>query len=178
MSKTIDTIAEVEVTEANGAVEEVMDPDTVYAHLVRKDDGYHIIDFDGTEGPVCKETPDSEGTIWVVFTPNKSNRKYINKKKADKFFDENPGAQMDLYYKATKHLGATSARIPNESLIKYLSEEHQAEYKAIIARAQAAKQADKAKPMTELEKAKARLEKAKAALAKLEAEAAGETIAD
>lgn len=160
MSNTVDTTYEMEM------VEEIMDPNTVYAKLIRKDDGYHVIDFDGTEGAVCRISADGAGTEWVIFTPNKSNRKCINKKKADKFFDEGNG-EMDLYYKATKHIGSTSSRIPNEALIKYLSEEDQAEYKAIIARAMAAKEADKKKPMTEREKLEAKIAKAKEALAKL-----------
>lgn len=159
------------VDDVNATVEEVLDENTVYAYLVKREDGYHIIDHDGTEGPVCKVSPDGEGTEWVIFTPNKSNRKYINKKKADKIFAE--GAEnIPLYYKPTRKIGSTGTHIPNEKLIAYLPEAEQNEYRAIIARAIEAKNADKAKPMTELEKAKAKLEKAKAALAKLEAEAA------
>lgn len=154
-----------------------MDPNTVYAKLIKEEDGYHIVDFDGTVGPVCKVNNDGKdggGTDWIIFTPNTSNRKYMAKNKADKIFEE--GAEfIPLYYKATKHLDGVSSRIPNEKLISYLPEAEQAEYRAIIARAMAARDADKKKPLTELEKAELKLEKAKAALAKLQAEAAGET---
>ena len=80
---------------------------------------------------------------------------------------------MDLYYKATKTIGPVGTRLPNEKLISYLSAEDQAEYRAIIDRAIAAKNADKVQPKTELEKAQAKLLKAQAALEKLMAEAAG-----
>ena len=148
--------------------EEVMDPTVVYAKLVKREDGYHVIDFDGTEGPVCdKRTSDG----YIILTPNKSNRKCVNEKNAEEKF-ANGATHIDLYYKASKKLGSSAARIPNEKLISYLSEAEQEEYKAIIERAKAARDEAKAKPMTELEKAQAKLAKAQAALAKLEAQAA------
>ena len=149
------------------AVEEVFDENTVYATIVKKEDGYHVVDFDGTEGPVCKIV--DEGKT-IALSKNKSNRQWFNIAKAEAEIAEK--GHVDLYYKATKKLGAVGTHIPNEKLIAYLPEAEQNEYRAIIARAIEAKNADKAKPMTELEKAKAKLEKAKAALAKLEAEAA------
>lgn len=163
-------INDVETTETTEV--EVMDADTVYAQLVKKEDGYHIIDFDGTEGPVCKiSKPDDIGNKWIIFTPNKSNRKYIVLSKAEAFFAENPDGAIDLYYKATKKIGSSGTRIPNEKLISYLPEAEQEEYRAIIARAIAAKEADKKQPKTELEKAQDKLAKAKAAYEKLLAEA-------
>ena len=146
---------------------EEFDPNVVYATLVKKDDGYHVVDFDGTEGPVCKVTEEN----YIALTKNKANRQWFSGAKAEKIFAEG-ATEIPLYYKGTKHIGSSSSRLPNEKLISYLPEAEQNEYRAIIARAQAAKDADKVKPMTELEKAKAKLEKAKAALAKLEAEAA------
>lgn len=164
MSNTVDTTIDT-------AVE--MDPNTVYAKIIKEDDGYHVVDFDGSIGEVCKLC-DNDKTI--VLTKNASNRQWFNIAKAEKEIAEK--GFVELYYKGTKHIGSSSSRIPNEALIKYLPEEDQAEYKAIIARAMAAKEADKKKPMTELEKAQAKFEKAKAALAKLEAEAAGEPIGE
>ena len=149
------------------------DTDTVYAKIVKEDDGYHVVDFDGTIGPVCKIVDDGKT---IALTKNKSNRQWYNIAKAEAEIAEK--GCVELYYKATKHIGSSAGRLPNEKLISYLPEAEQNEYKAIIARAIEAKNADKKKPMTELEKAKAKLEKAKAALAKLEADAAGETIAD
>ena len=155
----------IEVVETT---EEIMDAETVYAQLVKKEDGYHVIDFDGTVGPVCNRRT-SDG--YIILTPNKSNRKCYNEKNAEKFFDENPDGAIDLYYKASRKIGSSGPRIPNEKLISYLPEAEQEEYRAIIARAIAAKDADKAKPMTEVEKAQAKLARAQAALDKLLAEA-------
>jgi hypothetical protein len=149
------------------ATEVVYDPEKVYATIVLRDDGFHVIDEDGTEGPVCKLCDAEDKTI--ALTKNASNRQWFNRAKAEAEIAEK--GFCELYYKATKKLGAVSRNnLPNAKLISYLSEELQAEYKAIIDRAIAAREADRKKPMTELEKAQARLEKAKAALAKLEAE--------
>lgn len=158
------------INDAVDTVEEVFDPETVYAKIIKEDDGYHVVDHDGTVGPVCKIVDDGKT---IALTKNKSNRQWFNITRAEAEIAEK--GHVELYYKGTKKLGSTGTRIPNEKLISYLPEAEQAEYRAIIARAIEAKNADKPKPMTELEKAKAKLEKAKAALAKLEAEAAGDT---
>ena len=150
-----------------------MDPNTVYAKIIKEEDGYHVVDFDGTVGPVCKLCDANDKTI--ALTKNASNRQWFNRAKADAEIAEK--GFVELYYKASKQIGPASSHIPNEKLISYLPEDLQAEYKAIIARAMAAREADKKKPLTELEKAQAKFEKAKAALAKLEAEAAGTTEA-
>lgn len=159
--------------ELNTTMTEEFDPNTVYAKIVKRDDGYHVIDFDGTEGPVCnKRTSDG----YIVLTPNKSNRKCINEKATEKAFAEG-ATEIPLYYKAPRQMNGTGTkRLPNEKLISYLPEELQIEYKAIIDRAIAARNDAKAKPMTELEKAQAKLAKAKAAYEKLLAEASGETV--
>lgn len=154
----------------NLVTEEIMDSNTVYAQIVKKEDGYHVIDFNGTEGPVCKLA--DEGKT-IALTKNKSNRQWFNLAKAEAEIAEK--GHVDLYYKATKTIGSSGPRIPNEKLISYLSPEEQEEYRAIIARAIAAKEADKAKPKTELEKAQEKLAKAKAAYEKMLAEAAGTT---
>lgn len=145
---------------------EVMDADTVYAQIVKKEDGYHVIDFDGTEGPVCKLA--DEGKT-IALTKNKSNRQWFNLAKAEAEIAEK--GHVDLYYKATKKIGSSGPRIPNEKLISYLPEAEQEEYRAIIARAIAAKEADKKQPKTELEKAQDKLARAKAAYEKLLADA-------
>jgi hypothetical protein len=141
-------------------------PDEVLARVVKREDGYHVIDRDGTEGPVCsKRTADG----YIILTPNASNRKNINEKNAEAFFAANPDGCIELTYKASRKLGDAPKTIPNAKLISYLSEEDQAEYKAIIDRAIAAREADRKKPMTDLEKAQAKIEKLKAQIAKLEA---------
>ena len=152
------------------------DPDTVLAKLVKRDDGYHVIDcVTGEEGPVCnKRTADG----YIILTPNSSNRKCVNEKNAETYFAANPDGSIDLTYKATRKLGESGPKLPNAKLIAYLSEEEQNEYKDIIARAIAARDAEKAQPKTDLEKAQARLAKAKAAYEALLAEAANDTIVE
>ena len=147
---------------------EEFDENTVYAKIIKEDDGFHVVDFDGTVGPVCKYCDADDKTI--VLTKNKSNRQWFNRKKAEAEIAEK--GYVELYYKASKHFGPSGAKLPNEKLISYLPEELQAEYKAIIDRAIKARNDAKAKPMTELEKAQAKLAKAQAALAKLQEEAA------
>lgn len=140
------------------------DPNEVLAKLVKLEDGYHVIDHDGTMGPVCtKMTVDG----YLILTPNASNRKNINFKNAEKFFAENPDGCIEFTYKPTRKVGAGGTKMPNEKLIAYLSPEEQEEYKAIIARAIAARDAAKAQPKTELEKAREKAEKAMAAYNKL-----------
>lgn len=132
--------------------------------------GYVVAQIvDGVEqvSEVCKIV--DEGKT-IALPANDSNRKYFNINKFEEAKDEN--GEMPLTYKASIKLGDRPARIPNEKLISYLPEDLQAEYRAIIDRAMAAREEAKAKPMTDLEKAQAKLERAKAALAKLEAEAA------
>lgn len=143
---------------------EVFDPNTVYATIVKKDDGFHVVDFDGTEGPVCKFCDENDKTI--VLTKNKSNRQWFNRAKAEAEIAEK--GHVDLYYKATRKIGEVSRNtMPNAKLISYLSEEDQAEYKAIMDRAIAARDADKKKPMSDKEKIQAKIAKLKAQLAEL-----------
>lgn len=146
-------------------------PDEVLAKIIKEGDDYHVVDMDGTVGPACKLV--DEGGKTIALTKNTSNRKWYNKAKADEAIAEQ--GFCPLTYKPTKVLGPVGSRstaLPNAKLIAYLSEEEQAEYKAIIDRAIAARDADKKKPMSEADKLRAKIEKAKAALAALEAEAA------
>lgn len=101
---------------------------------------------------------------------NAANRQWISIKKIEAARAAGE-KEIRLFYKTHRQPGSMTTHIPNEKLIAYLSEDLQAEYRAIVERAYAAREAAKAKPMTELEKAKARLEKARKALEKLEAEA-------
>ena len=143
---------------------EVLDPNSVYATIVKKDDGFHVVDFDGTEGPVCKFCDENDKTI--VLTKNKANRQWFNRAKAEAEIAEK--GHVDLYYKATRKIGANGPSLPNSKLIAYLDEADQAEYKAIIDRAIAAREADKKKPLTETEKIEAKIAKLKAQLAALD----------
>lgn len=147
-------------------------PDEVLAYLVKDGDEYFVEDLEGNRGNACIISKDD----YIALTPNKANRKWYRHTKADAQF-EGGIDKIPLYYKATKTFGPVGSRstaMPNAKLIAYLSEEEQAEYKAIIERAIAARDADKKKPMTEKEKLEAKIAKAKEALAKLEAEAAND----
>lgn len=147
-----------------------IDPDKVYATIIKDEEGnYHVVDEDGTVGPVCKLVDEGDRTI--ALTKNASNRKWFNRKKADEEIAEK--GHVDLYYKASKTFGPSSSHIPNEKLCeKYLTPEEFAEYKAIIEEAYKRRDEDKVKPKTELEKAQERVAKAKAAYEKLLAQTA------
>lgn len=143
------------------------------AYLVKREDGYHVEDLDANLGEVCKIG--GSGEEWIGLTANASNRQWIKIAKADKFFAENgDDAKMPLLYKPTRKLGegvSRSTKLPNEKLIRYLPEAEQEEYKAIIARAiqarDAEREANKKKPMTEAEKAQAKVTKLIAQLKEL-----------
>ena len=145
-------------------------PDEVLAYLVKDGEEYFVEDLEGNRGTACMISKDD----YIALTPNAANRKWYRHTKADAQFD-NGVDKIPLYYKASKvfgPIGSRSTAMPNAKLIAYLSEEEQAEYKAIIDRAIAARDADKKKPMSEADKLRTKIEKAKAALAALEAEAA------
>lgn len=160
----MNTVDAVEETVAEALVE-----GEVYAKIIKDEEGnFHVVDFDGTVGPICKFCDADDKTI--VLTKNKSNRQWFNRKKAEAEIAEK--GHVDLCYKASRHIGSIGNKLPNEKLVSYLPEAELAEYKAIIERAMKAREEAKAKPTTELEKAQARLARAQAALAKLEADAA------
>lgn len=140
----------------------------VVAHIIKDEDGFHVVDYDGTVGPVLKLESDG---LTLGLTKNASCRQWFKQAKVEAEIAEK--GKCDLTYKPHKTIGAIGTRMPNEKLISYLPEDLQAEYKAIIDRAIAAREADKAKPMTELEKAQAKLKRAQEALAKLEAAESG-----
>lgn len=152
-----------------------LDPNIVYAYIVKDDEGnYHVKDFDGTVGPTCKLVDEGDRTI--ALTPNKSNRKWYNRKKADEAIAAN--GECPLYYKESKHFGSGTTHLPNEKLIAYLSAEEQAEYKAIIDRAIAAREAERNRPMTEEEKLRKQIASYEATIAKLKAKQNAATSSD
>lgn len=135
--------------------------------VIEQEDGYHVVDADGTIGPVCdKYTTDG----YLRLTPNAANRKLTNAAKLKEAIAKD-GELVIVGYKATRTIGSTGTRLPNEKLIAYLPEELQEEYKAIIARAIEARDAAKAKPLTDKEKLEKKIKKAQEALAKLMATA-------
>lgn len=135
------------------------------AYLVKREDGFYVEQGEELLGPCKNRFIKNEGD-WIILPENASNRKMIKLVQANKFFDENgDDARIPLAYKATRTLNGVSysTKLPNEKLIAYLPEELQEEYKAIIARAIAARdaerEANKKKPMTEAEKAQAKVTK-------------------
>lgn len=144
--------------------------ENVIVKIVKDADGdFHVIDADGTEGRKCTII---ENGRTIALTKNAANRQYCAVAKANAGIEADGCFVLTVRTTGPRKLGDAPKSIPNAKLISYLSEEEQAEYKAIIDRAIAAREADRKKPMTELEKAQVRLEKARAALAKLQAEAA------
>ena len=101
----------------------------------------------------------------IALTPNASNRKWIKIAEVEGKL-ANDG-KCGLVYKASHPIGPVGSRLPNAKLVEYLSDEDKATYTAIIERARAAMEADKKKPLTELEKAQKALERAQAKIAAL-----------
>lgn len=149
-------------------VENVYGEDEVLCEIINEGDEYFLVDLESNE----KSAPLTISSDGVAFAlpVNRANRKWATINKVKAYLEA--GKRYTMTYKATKKFGPIGNKIPHEKLISYLSEEDQAEYRAIIARAQEAKAADKAQPKTELEKAKEKLARAQAALDKLMQEAA------
>ena len=143
------------------------EPGVSTAKIVIADDGVHLVD-DGVDKGIC---PIASDGIAYVLPVNSANRKWFTVKKADALREKGI-TEVELEYRETRKLGPVGSKLPNEKLISYLPEDLQAEYKAIIDRAIAARNDAKSKPMTELEKAQAKLARAKAAYDKLIAETA------
>lgn len=132
--------------------------------------GYAIVDGDNIIP--CDKIVPYQGREVIHLPSNSSNRQWIDKKRVDAAIAAD--GELVLTYKASIKLGSVGPKIPNLSLVeKYLSEEEVATFKEIVKRAQDAKAADKAKPLTDLEKAKRAADRAQAKLAKLLEEANG-----
>ena len=165
--------------EAETTAETIVNPDEAMAYIVKRDDGYHVIDKDGTEGPVCKLTNDQKS---ICLTPNAANRQWYAVKRLEAAFADPSCENVPLYYKATRHIDPNAPKtpstksVPNAKLISYLPEDLQAEYKSIVERARAAMLADKKKPLTEEEKLRARIAKMQAQLEALTATANTEEV--
>ena len=148
---------------------ETVDTVVEVVKVIKDEDGnFHTVIGDKV-GPVCKIIEDGRT---IVLGKNPANRQFCATAKA------NTGIEADGYFVITPRtteprvLGSMGPKLPNEKLISYLPEAEQEEYRAIIARAIAARDAEKNKPLTEREKAEKALEKAKAKLADLEAQLA------
>ena len=145
-------------------IENVTDNEAV-ASVVKVDGEYFVKDLatgEIAETP-CKICSDE---MTLALTPNAANRKWIKIKAVEDAIAE--GGECLMTFKASKTYGSTGAKLPNAKLISYLSEEEQAEYKAIIDRAKEARDAEKNRPLTDLEKAMKQLEAAKKKIAELQ----------
>ena len=143
-----------------------MDTPLTTCKIVFCEDGDYLVDNDKTTGPL----PLSSDGLAYVLPENSANRHFFAISKLEKI-KATGVTETILEYRASRKIGPVGTHIPNKKLISYLPEAEQAEYKAIIDRAIAARDAAKAKPMTELEKAQAKLAKAQKALAELMAKA-------
>ena len=143
------------------------DADEILCEIVKDGEDYFIVDLASNEKTKIEKTSDGD---YFALPKNRANRKWAAVKKVDDTLAK--GERVTMTYKATPKFGPVGTRLPNEKLISYLPVEDQEEYKAIIARAIEARNADKVKPKTELEKAQESLAKAQAKLEKLLAEAA------
>lgn len=161
--KTTEDVVETVDTSIETSTPIVDTQPKVCAYLVKREDGFYVEQGDEILGPCKGKFIKNEGD-WVILPENASNRKMIKLVQANKFFDENGAdAKLPLAHKATRTLGTSyySTKLPNEKLIAYLPEAEQEEYKAIIARAIAARdaerEANKKKPATEADKAQAKV---------------------
>lgn len=119
--------------------------------------GYAIVDGDNTIP--CDKIVPYKGRELVHLPSNSTLRVWTDRAKLDAAIAAN--GYLELAYKARVTQGHSTAapRIPG---IQYLSEEEQNELNTLIANARERMQADKKKPMTELEKLQAKLAKVQA----------------
>ena len=153
--ETVDTSIETSATP--------VDTTKPVSWIIKQEDGFHVKNSDGSIGEVCKIDKNNA----ICLTKNDANRNWVMVKIVEAYLAEHgEDAEYPMTYKATRVLGSnggTSTKLPNEKLIAYLPEAEQEEYKAIIARAiqarDAEREANKKKPMTEAEKAMAKVNK-------------------
>ena len=143
-------------------VETTFEPGVSTAKLVIAEDGVHLVDNGEDKGALAI----TKDELCYILPTNSANRKWFAIKKIEAAKAEGK-TEIVLDYKASVKLGPVGSKLPNAKLISYLPEDLQAEYKAIIDRAIAARNDAKSKPMTELAKAPAKLANAKAASANL-----------
>lgn len=151
-------------------VPEVTLPDGAIAVITKHDDNYFVTDANGTYGPckLCGDNAKPGGDTAVVLPKNASNRQWFNRKRTDAAIAEN--GYCELTYKESKHFGPAGSSLLKNPLMAYMTDEEKAEYTAIVQKAIDAKAADKATPVTDVDKAKVKYEKAKADYEKLLAE--------
>lgn len=136
--------------------------------IVKKlDDGFHLFEDDA----IVNETPCKiiEDGRTIVLPKNETNRMFISVKKVEEAGED--GVELTFKDPALKRTYNSADYLPNRELVKYMSEEEAAEYKAIIARAiEARKAASTSVPKDTRAKLEAKLAKLQAELAALNAE--------
>lgn len=113
---------------------------------------------------VCKNWFEKSKDKWhIVLAPNSANRKYVAH---NEFFAK---AEDNVYMVEDKTSGprVLGTAQPDKKLVPYMTAEDKEEYDGIIARAIENRNAQKATPMTEIEKLEAAIAKAKAKLEKI-----------
>lgn len=157
MKKIVD-----EVNVVNDATISELPLGEVNVMLILAEDGVHLVD-NGEDKGLAQEMPDG---VCYKLPKNAANRTWFSVKKINDAKSKGI-SEINLEYRASRKYGSIGTKLPNAKLIAYLPEDLQAEYKAIVDRAIAARDAAKSKPMTELEKAETKVAKAKAAYEKL-----------
>lgn len=139
----------------------------VLCEIVKEGNDYFLIDLESNEkvGPIKI----SNDGIYLMLPKNRANRHWVTIEGIDKIFAK--GDRYLMTYKASKKFGSVVEQMLRNKLFNYLSDEDRAEITAIINRANEAREAAKAQPLSDIEKTQRRLEKLKAKLAALEAEA-------
>lgn len=133
--------------------------------------GYAIVDGDNTIP--CDKIVPYKGRELVHLPSNSTLRVWTDRAKLDAAIADH--GYLELAYKARTTQGHSTAapRIPG---IQYLSEEEQAELNTLIANARERMQADKKKPLTELEKLQAKLAKVQAQIDALAVATSDDTV--
>lgn len=118
-----------------------------------------VVNDDGQETfvPIEKTVLEKKtGINWLVLPENPMNRKLINPAKVDKL------GKVELTYKESIVLRPRDNSQPRKKLEDYLTDEEKAIIEDLMSKAKARKEADKPKPLTEVEKAKIAAQKAQA----------------
>ena len=161
VEQTVEPIAEPVAIDENATIDVIADSESSC--------GYSIVDNGNTVH--CLGIAIYKDREVLHLPDNSTCRVWIDRKKVDAAIAAD--GKMTLGYKGRIKLGVGGTHYPQEKLIAFLSEEEQAEYKAIVDKARQAmadaKAAAKAVPLTPYEKAKRALERAQAKLAELEA---------
>ncbi len=127
--------------------------------IIKGEHGF-AISFDGKEIAIDKIV--DEGKT-LSLPQNPSNRRYFS---IAAFEKHQINGELELSYKAAVTIGK-GPRASKKSLTEYMNEADLKLYNEIISRAEAAKKADVAKPLTQVEKLQRQIEKSKARLAEL-----------